>query len=166
MFETVLDIIFCLWYDTNSVLFCVFRALCFVTCVWRNRSLNVLGWTRDRDNTPLLSLSEYMGPGNRLPWLSREPMTCEVCGLCPRFAADWTRKKSQSGFVVIFFVGKKKFIKYHGKSTRKCGVLPGDTQLATQGHMGNIGHVTCQFRGFSGHLGAPNGLNGQCDGRF
>lgn len=60
-----------------------------VTCVWRNWSLKVLGWVLLRETTPLLSLSEYIDPGNRLPWPSREPMLCDVWGSPPVPACCW-----------------------------------------------------------------------------
>lgn len=53
-----------------------------------------------------------------------------------------------------------------GESTRKCGVLPGDTQSASMGQMSNIGHMTCQFCGLSCHLGAQDGFEVQCKARF
>lgn len=45
-------------------------------------------------------------------------------------------------------------------------MLPGDTQSASQGQMGNVGHMTRQFCGFSGHLGVQDGFDGQREGRF
>ncbi len=55
----------------------------------------------------------------------------------------------------------KDFNKGWGKSTRKCGVLPADTQSASQGQMGNVGHMTWQLCGFSCHLGVQDGFKGQ-----
>lgn len=76
----------------------------FATCVWRNRSLKVLGWILVRDTTPLFNLSEYIDPGNRLPWPSNDPTACEVWGSLPVPAGSWT---DYNKWVLFFFFFSK-----------------------------------------------------------
>lgn len=45
-------------------------------------------------------------------------------------------------------------------------MLPGDTQSASQGQMGNVGHMTCQLCGFSRHLGVQDVFQGQREAWF
>lgn len=115
-------------------------------------------------NTSILATGCHCRPGSQWDASSEDhPLYLKVIGQIEKQISESVR-----AFVAIFSLWSHiiDLGKGWGESTRKCGVLPGDTQSASMGQMSNIGHMTCQFCGFSCHLGAQDGFEVQCKARF